>query len=63
VLSQVVLSFGLPFAVVPLVSFTGRRDIMGALVNRRETTILASIVAALIISLNLFLLFQLIGGG
>jgi manganese transport protein len=56
VISQVVLSFGIPFALVPLVLLTRRRDIMGALVNRRVTTIAASIVAALIIALNGFLL-------
>ena len=59
VLSQVVLSFGLPFAIIPLVTFTSRRDIMGTLVNVRLTTIIASVVAALIIILNLFLLYQL----
>jgi manganese transport protein len=58
VISQVVLSFGIPFALVPLVLLTRRRDIMGALVNRRVTTVVASIVAALIIALNLFLLFD-----
>lgn len=58
VVSQVVLSFGLPFAVVPLVWFTARRDIMGVLVNHRATTLVASIVAGLIIALNLFLLYQ-----
>ena len=39
VLSQVVLSFGIPFALIPLVLFTARRDLMGALVNRRVTTV------------------------
>jgi manganese transport protein len=63
VLSQVVLSFGLPFAIIPLVMFTSRRDIMGELVNRRATTITAVIVAALIVALNLFLLQQLFFGG
>jgi manganese transport protein len=58
VLSQVVLSFGIPFALVPLVLLTRRRDVMGALVNRPLTTALASTVAALIISLNAFLLVQ-----
>ncbi len=60
VLSQVVLSFGLPFAIIPLVFFTARRDLMGVLVNRRVTTLIASIVAALIVALNLFLLYQII---
>jgi manganese transport protein len=63
VLSQVALSFGLPFAVVPLVLFTRDRSLMGALVNRRATTIAAAAVAALIIALNFFLLFSLLSGG
>lgn len=64
VISQVVLSFGIPFALVPLVFFTRRRDIMGPLANRPITTLVASIVAALIVALNVFLLYQtLIGGG
>ncbi len=58
VISQVVLSFGLPFAVVPLIMFTRRADIMGVLVNRRATTIVAWIMAAVIIVLNLYLLYQ-----
>jgi manganese transport protein len=62
VISQVVLSFGIPFALVPLVILTRRRDVMGALVNRRLTTIAASVVAALIIALNAFLLVQTFGG-
>ncbi len=63
VISQVVLSFGLPFAVVPLIMFTSRRDIMGALVNRRLTTIVAICIAVLIVLLNLILLAQLFRGG
>ncbi len=63
VLSQVVLSFGLPFAVIPLVMFTARQDIMGVLVNRTSTTIIASLVAAFIVALNIFLLYQTIFGG
>ncbi len=59
VLSQVVLSFGLPFAIIPLVMFTRQKKLMGILVNHRITTIIASIVASLIVSLNLFLLYQL----
>jgi manganese transport protein len=58
VISQVVLSFGIPFALVPLVMLTRRHSIMGELVNRPLTTALASVVAALIIALNGFLLFQ-----
>ena len=60
VISQVVLSFGIPFALVPLVLLTRRADIMGALVNRRVTTVMASIVAAMIIALNGFLLYETI---
>jgi manganese transport protein len=56
--SQVVLSFGIPFALVPLVILTRRRDLMGSLVNRRLTTAAAVAVAALIISLNVFLLYR-----
>src|SRR5512140_1363052 len=55
VISQVVLSFGLPFAIVPLIIFTRRRDVMGELVNHKITTVVVSMVAALIIGLNLFL--------
>jgi manganese transport protein len=58
VLSQVVLSFGIPFALIPLVIFTGKRKIMGPLVNQRITTIVATIIAALISGLNVFLLYQ-----
>jgi manganese transport protein len=58
VISQVVLSFGIPFALIPLVVFTARRDIMGALVNRRATTVAASLVATVIVALNVFLLTQ-----
>ncbi len=63
VISQVVLSFGLPFAVVPLILFTQRRDIMGSMVNRRATTIAIWIVAALIVALNIYLLIQTFRGG
>ena len=58
VISQVVLSFGIPFALVPLVIFTSRRDLMGSLVNTRATTIAAWAIAAVIICLNVFLLYQ-----
>ena len=58
VLSQVVLSFGIPFALVPMILLTRRADLMGALVNRKLTTVIASIVAAMIIALNIFLLWE-----
>jgi manganese transport protein len=58
VISQVVLSFGIPFALVPMILLTRRKDVMGALVNQKQTTIVAGIVAAMIIGLNAFLLFD-----
>jgi manganese transport protein len=58
VISQVILSFGIPFALVPLVLLTSKREIMGELVNRKVTTVAASIVAGAIIALNVFLLYQ-----
>ncbi|HMJ34734.1 MAG TPA: Nramp family divalent metal transporter [Baekduia sp.] len=61
VISQVVLSFGIPFALVPLVLLTRRRDIMGALVNRRITTVVAAFVAAIISALNVFLVIDTLG--
>lgn len=57
VISQVVLSFGIPFAVIPLMVFTSNREIMGVLVNNKLTMILGTLVAILIISLNFFLIF------
>ena len=62
VISQVVLSFGIPFALVPLVLFTSRRSLMGVLVNHRTTVAVASAVAALIVVLNVFLLGQTLLG-
>jgi manganese transport protein len=63
VLSQVVLSFGIPFALIPLVMFTSRRDLMGVLVNRRLTVAAAWAIAGLISALNVFLLVQTFGIG
>ncbi|MRR58320.1 MAG: divalent metal cation transporter [Deltaproteobacteria bacterium] len=63
VISQVVLSFGLPFAVIPLVYFTSRSNLMGILVNRQATTAAAWSIAALIVSLNLYLIYQILLGG
>jgi manganese transport protein len=59
VISQVVLSFGIPFALVPLWLLTRRADVMGAFVNRPVTTVALGVVTALIISLNLYLLYDL----
>ncbi|MBA4116415.1 MAG: Nramp family divalent metal transporter [Rubrobacter sp.] len=58
VLSQVVLSFGIPFALIPLLMFCRNRGLMGGLVNHRLTTAVATVVVALIVSLNVFLLYQ-----
>ena len=60
--SQVVLCFGIPFALVPLLWLTSRRDVMGGWVNRRRTTAVGGLVAALIIGLNAHLLTSLVLG-
>jgi len=62
VLSQVLLSFGLPFAIIPLVMFTRRKDIMGVLVNNRVTTAIVSLAAVFIVLLNFYLLYQIFLG-
>lgn len=62
VISQVVLSFGIPFALVPLLIIARRREVMGKLVNPGWLTAVASVLAAMIIALNLFLLQQLFFG-
>jgi manganese transport protein len=61
VLSQVVLSFGIPFALIPLLLLTSRRDVMGVHVNRRGTTVVTAAIAGLITVLNVFLLAQAVG--
>ena len=55
VVSQVVLSFGIPFALVPLVVLTSRRSVMGADVNHRATTVVAAVVTALVVAVNITL--------
>ncbi len=62
IVSQVVLSFGIPFALIPLVLFTRDRSLMGALVNRRGTSVVAWAVAAVIVALNVVLLGLTISG-
>jgi manganese transport protein len=62
VISQVVLSFGIPFALVPLVVLTRRKDVMGPLVNRRLTTAVASLITVMIIVLNVYLLYATFAG-
>ncbi|GAA4604865.1 manganese transport protein [Actinoplanes octamycinicus] len=59
--SQVMLSFGVPFALVPLIWLTTRRDLLGAHVNRRVTTTAASAAAVLIIALDVFLIVRTAG--
>jgi manganese transport protein len=62
VISQVVLSFGIPFALVPLVALTRRTDVMGSLANRPVTTAAAVAVAAVIVLLNVCLLAVIVRG-
>jgi manganese transport protein len=62
VLSQVVLSFGIPLAVIPLVMMTGRRSVMGPFVNRGLTSLAAWGCAGLITALNVFLIVQQVFG-
>jgi manganese transport protein len=57
VVSQVLLSFGIPFALIPLALLTRRPDVMGSFVNRRVTTFLMGAVAATITGLNVYLLY------
>jgi manganese transport protein len=63
VISQVVLSFGLPFTIIPLVMFTADRRLMGPLANRRITTAAVGLVAGLVIAMDLYLLFRIFVGG
>ena len=63
VISQVVLSFGIPFALIPLLLFCRNRGLMGGLVNHRLTTTIATVVVGLIVTLNVFLLYQTFFGG
>ena len=63
VISQVALSFGLPFAIIPLVMFTSRRSLMGVLTNHRFTSLLAWMSAGLIVALNIYLLYAIFAGG
>jgi len=58
VLSQVILSFGIAFALIPLVMFTSKKDIMGSLVNHRITTVLGWFVVVIVVTLNIYLLWE-----
>jgi manganese transport protein len=63
VISQVALSFGLPFAILPLAHFSSKRSLMGDLVNRRVTTVVVWAMTAMIIALNIYLLYATFFGG
>ena len=63
VASQVFLSFALPFAVIPLLLITGKKDVMGAFVNKPLTRVLGWCIAAVILTLNLALLYLTFTGG
>ncbi|WP_199484478.1 Nramp family divalent metal transporter [Peribacillus glennii] len=58
VMSQVILSFGIAFALIPLIIFTSNKKIMGGLTNHRLTTVLGWVIAGIVILLNIFLLFE-----
>ena len=62
VLSQVVLSFGIPFAVLPLVRLTSNREVMGDDTNHRATTLVGWVVAVLISLLNIALIYLTVKG-
>ena len=62
VLSQAVLSFTLPFALVPLILLTRREAVMADLVNSRLTNVLAYVTIAVVIALNLLLIYEMLGG-
>jgi manganese transport protein len=62
IVSQIALSFGIPFALVPLVIFCRDRELMGDLVNRRATNIASYLVVAVIVSLNVFLIYDTLLG-
>jgi manganese transport protein len=62
VISQVVLSFGIPFALIPLLLLTRRRDLMGGMANPAWLSALAGVLGSLIIALNVFLLEQVFFG-
>jgi len=62
VLSQVVLSFALPAAIIPLMLITGRKDIMGELANKPLTRVTGWVITAVIVTLNSVLLYLIFTG-
>lgn len=59
IMSQVVLSFGIAFALIPLIIFTNNKKIMGELANHPFTKVVAWIIAGIVVSLNLFLIVEM----
>lgn len=62
VMSQVCLSFVLPVTIISLLIITGRKDLMGVFVNKKSTKVIGWIIAALIISLNIALIYLTLTG-
>ncbi len=62
VFSQIVLSFGIPFALIPLIIITRDKSVMGGLVNRASTTAIVSVIALIISGLNFYLLYDAFSG-
>lgn len=62
VISQIVLSFGIPFALVPLVLITRNKAIMGELVNRPITTVAITGVTVIVSALNVYLVYDIVAG-
>jgi manganese transport protein len=61
-LSQVLLSFGLPFALIPLVYLTSQKKLMGELVNKRRTILVGVVIAVALVVLNLKLVLDTVVG-
>jgi manganese transport protein len=63
ILSQVVLSFGIPFALIPLIHMTASRSVMGEFVNRRVLTVVATVISTIVIGMNSYLIWAFLTGG
>ena len=62
VVSQVALSFGIPFAIIPLMSLTAKREVMGEYANTTVLRVCGFLIAAVIVALNLFLVYLTLTG-
>ncbi len=62
VVSQVALSFGIPFAIIPLMRLTAKREVMGEYANTRTLRAVGFLIAAVIVALNLFLVYLTLTG-